>query len=183
MEIKPVSKREQMKKTSITFIVLLLIVGAALFYFFLNSSEKRVEEINEAPKRLRNDLPNIPITTLEGTQTSTRSLNEGKTILVFFQPDCDHCQREAEEIVNHLEKFKEYKMYFISSGAIPAIQKFSKDYKLEGFSNIVFARTEGDNVLKTLGPIETPSLYIYKNGQIVKAFNGETPVTNILSYL
>lgn len=167
----------------IIFIAVLLIAGVFALFMFFKPSQEKVEVLAETTVAVRNDLPNIPITTLDGTQLTTRNL-KGKTILVFFQPQCDHCQREADQISKNLEEFKEFNMYFISSDNIPALEKFSRDYNLAGNANIHFTRTEGDHILKNLGPIETPSLYIYTaQGQLVKAFNGETPIEQILQYL
>ena len=130
-----------------------------------------------------NDLPTMTITKTDASVLNVKSVT-GKTILILFQPDCDHCQREAAQIKNHQESFKDYTLYFISSDALDRIGSFAKQYELAGFDNIHFGRTETQTILDNFGPIDAPSLYIYnEDGQLVKKFNGETEITLILNSL
>lgn len=105
---------------------------------------------------------------------------EGKIMLVLFQPDCDHCQREAQEIRKNLNKFNEYALYFISADQMPAIEQFGRTYDLLGHSNIKFGATTVENVLGNFGPISAPSVYIYVDQKLVKKFNGEVGIDLIL---
>ena len=105
---------------------------------------------------------------------------KGKTIIILFQPDCDHCQREASEIREHLEAFKSYNLYFITSAEKSDVEKFIKNYNLFGHPNIFFGLTSTDEVLKNFGPIPAPSLYIYADQLLVQKFNGETAIEKIL---
>jgi hypothetical protein len=110
---------------------------------------------------------------------SARTLS-GKIILIFFQPDCDHCQREAKEIRENLDSFSEYKIYFVTTDTFAATNKFSKEYNLSGIENVYFAQTSLDAILNTVGPISAPSMFIYSNKKLVKHLDGETPIAEIL---
>jgi cytochrome oxidase Cu insertion factor (SCO1/SenC/PrrC family) len=130
-----------------------------------------------------NQLINLTIVTPAGEQISLRNL-EGKNMFVFFNADCDHCQREATEIQNHLESFKNYSLYFISSDSPEDQQKFAKAYKLEGEPNVFFGRTEPMFIYQTVGSIPTPSMYIYsEERRLKKQFNGETPIEEVIQAL
>ena len=130
-----------------------------------------------------NQLIDITITTPTGEQISLRNL-DGKNMFVFFNAYCDHCQREATEIQANLESFKDYSLYFISSDSPEAQQKFAKDYKLEGKANIIFGRTEPMFIYQTVGSIPTPSVYIYnEERRLIKQFNGETPIAELIQAL
>ena len=136
-----------------------------------------------APYKAPPQLPDMPLLTTEGTQVNARTLT-GKVVLVLFQPDCDHCQREAEEIHRHLEDFADYSVYFITYAPLQDIQQFAKDYQLSDQDNIFFALSEVQPILQNFGSIPTPSLYIYsEQQQLVKAFEGETPIKDILEHL
>ncbi len=156
-----------MKNIYLLFTCLLLTT--ALFSF----------KLSKAPPR----LPNLPLTTTIGTQTNAQELT-GKVVLVLFQPDCDHCQREAEAIREHLDAFADYTLYFITYAPMQDIQQFARDYKLSGQDNIFFALSEVQPILDNFGSIPTPSLYIYSDQQkLVKAFEGEAPIKEILEHL
>lgn len=130
----------------------------------------------------RNDLPQMMLTLKEGSPISAKTL-EGKSILIFFQPDCDHCQREAKEISEHIDAFKGYQVYFTSTAALDAMNQFAKDYQLAEKPNIFFAQTTLDEILSSVGPISAPSMFIYSDQKLIKHLDGETPIAEILKYL
>jgi peroxiredoxin len=144
--------------------------------FALTSCKEKKPQLSESTV---NDLPKMAITTLDNSQLAINEL-EGNNILILFQSDCDHCQREAKEIREHLNSFREYDIYFISADQFQAIQKFGSDYDLIGHKNIHFAVTTVDEVIKNFGSIPTPSVYIYSEKRLVKKFNGEVAIEKIL---
>ncbi len=129
-----------------------------------------------------NDLPQMTLTFKGQSPVSVKSL-EGKVVLIFFQPDCDHCQREAKEISEHLESFSRYKVYFITTDNFDLIDQFAKDYNLSGKANIHFSKTTLNEILNTVGQISAPSMFIYDNKKLIKHLDGETPIAEILKYL
>lgn len=129
------------------------------------------------------ELPNLPLTTIDGKQVNVNTL-KGKIIIVLFQPDCDHCQREAQEFSENLDSFRKYTLYFITSNSMPEIAQFATDYQLAGKKGVVFAYTDVMNVINTFGQVRTPSIYVYgPRGELIKSFNGETPVANVAAVL
>ena len=148
------------------------------------AEEKPAPAASQAPAvTAQSDLPYLPLTRLDGTQMSAREI-PGKTVLVLFQPDCDHCQREAVAIREHLDSFSGYSLYFISNVPAPEIAAFAEEYQLADKPNIYFATTTLEAILQTFGPIDTPSVYIYSDtGRLKKSFIGETAIGNILGYL
>jgi peroxiredoxin len=159
-----------------TIIGLTLIVAISVG---CQKKEEKVQTVSEqAPAA--NDLPTMPITFLDGTTVQAKSLT-GSSILILFQPDCDHCQREAQEFQKNLSAFNNYTLYFISSVGIPETEAFAKQYGLDGQANVKFGITAVENVLNNFGAISAPSMYIYNgSGKLVKKFNGETDIQQIL---
>lgn len=130
-----------------------------------------------------NDLPVMQITFLDGVTVQAKDL-EGKTLLVFFFPDCEHCQEEANAMKEHLDAFKDYTVYYLSSVPKAEVEKFSSDYGLSGASNFKFGTVPGESVLNNFGPIPTPSMYIYnENRKLVKKFEGQTPIETVIGAL
>ena len=167
-----------MKKIIIAVSVLLVVM--AVIYFVIPTKQKE-PAIESGPAV--NEFPNIMLTLPDGSQQNARTL-KGKSILILYFPDCDHCQREATEISNHLKSFESYDVWFISSASFTDIERFAKDYKLAGYANVHFVRTEVQDVINNFGAIATPSLYIFSESKrFVKAFNGETKIEEILKYL
>lgn len=164
-----------MNKFVLTFAILLLIVQSC------SKNQAETEATSENPAAAVNEQPSFVITLLDNTQVNVQDLT-GKNALVFFQPDCDHCQREAQEFERNLEAFGGTTIYFITSGPMEEIKAFADTYKLNGRPNVHFAFTPALNVLNNYGPISAPSVYIYsEDHKLVKGFNGETPIERIIA--
>ena len=130
------------------------------------------------------NLPDIEFTTLDGRKLQAKTLQGHPSVLVLFQPDCDHCQREAREIKKHIKAFENYQLYFVSTNPAQEVNRFMVDYKFSGEQNVFFVLTDLQSILDTFGPVSTPSLYIYSaSGALVRKFNGETDINLILKEL
>lgn len=163
-----------MKLNIITWLLVsssILLVAPGYFH----TAEAQVQQVT--------DLPNILLIKPDKSQMFTKDI-QGKSVLVLFQPDCDHCQREAVQIREHLKAFQDYTIYFISSAPVEEINQFAEEYNLKGKSRVFFAHTDLMNILDHFGAVQTPSLYIYSEDQkLVKAFNGETPIGLVLQHI
>jgi len=156
------------------------IIPVLFFAVLITSCEKK-REVKQVPKA--NDLPAMMITTTKAQPIFAKNLS-GKTILVLFQPDCDHCQREAKQMRDKLQSFKAYQLYFVSTAMPADLEKFSIDYQFSGEPNVHFATTTLDQILGSFGAIEAPSLFVYSaEGKLIKHFNGEVDISEILKVL
>jgi peroxiredoxin len=178
-------------------VALVLILVLSAYYFVFREQGPAAELTTESPVPAApnqappasvpaspaSDLPDLTITKLDNSQLRVKEL-KGKNVLILFQPDCDHCQRETQEIKAHLPAFKDYTLYFVSNYPAELLRKFSQDYGLAFEPNVVFATTTIEAILNTLGPQPSPSVYIYnEQGQLVQKFLGETKVEHILAAL
>lgn len=129
------------------------------------------------------EVPDLPLTMRDGTQMSAAELT-GNVALILFQPDCDHCQREAEDIRRNITGFKDFELYFISSAPIEEVIQFARQYDLDGLKQVHLGTTTVPDILKHFGPIDAPSLYLYgKDGKLIQSFNGEVAVEVVLKYI
>lgn len=166
----------------------LIFCLVAFILFDCAKTEKPAEDSKReiqtpAPSHNKSEIPDLWMTLENGNRQSASTL-KGKTVLFLFQPDCDHCQREAVDISKHISHFKDYQLYFISSVPIKEVLKFADDYKLKQYSNIHWGTTTVQNILSTYGPIEAPSLYLYsEDGKLVESFIGEIAVEVIVKHL
>ncbi len=171
-------------------MVVVVLVLALIFYFDTRGSKSTLKQMAPAPEvpaapvaAASNDLPMLPLTRLDGSRFTAKNL-EGKTVLVLFQPDCDHCQRCATQIREQIEAFRPYQIYFVSDASLPQLSQFARTYKLADQSNVHFANAAINDILDQIGPIEAPSLFVYsEEGRLVKSFIGETPIEEILKVL
>lgn len=161
-------------------LIAFIILEVSILFSCGVSADKKVEKMEvQAP----NDLPNMTIALLDGSQRQAKKL-EGKTVLILFFPDCDHCQREAAQIQKNITSFKEHSLYFLTTAAKQEAEKFAVDYKLNNVKNVKFGFITINDVLTNFGAVATPSLYIYSSDhKLVQKFNGETNIDSILKYV
>ncbi len=175
-----------MKKGIIIAIVSIVALAAFIYFGAFNNStpSNQPMEATQAPAQAAsNDLPMLPMLLQDGSRVMAKNL-QGKTVLVLYQPDCDHCQREATQIRENLEAFEGYKVYFVSDAGFAQQRQFAETYKLADLNNVYFATTTINDILEQVGPIEAPSLFVYsEEGRLVKSFIGETPIEQILPVL
>ena len=162
---------------------IVVVIAATAFYLFMPGMKEVKTEIVQPAKNLVNQMPNLKLLSVDGSVNYSRELN-GKNVLVLYNPDCDHCQREAKEIRTQIKAFHNYTVWFVSSDSFENIGQFAKEYDLVGHANVHFVRTEVMEVIDNFGAIATPSVYIYSDDrQLVKAINGETRIEEIIKYL
>jgi hypothetical protein len=171
-------KKSYMKK----FIII------AIAYFFCQQSfAQTVPGIDSLP--VYQKYPSIPVFSIVSAPDSTvftkESLKKKKeTILIMFSPDCEHCQRETDSLIAHIDLFKDVQIVMATPLDYIHVKKFYKDYKLANYPNI----TIGNDPVWYLGTFYTvrnfPTIAVYnKEGQFVKLFEGSVSVRKIAAAL
>ncbi len=161
--------------------IVIILLSALATVSLWNCDQAR--KTSESPAQEINELPHLDYKTLSGEVSSTRAL-PGSSIIVLFNTDCDHCQREAKEIAEKSEAFKSYRLLFIAADSVHQIEDFARKYGLAEKPNINFGRAEYNDVFMNFGSIPTPAIYVYsRERKFVKSFLGETPVGEVIKYL
>lgn len=164
-----------MNKILLNLILIVLLTAC-------NNADKR-SSINKEVQEFPNELPAMQLAFIDGQNKSARTLS-GKTILILFQPECDDCQQEAQQIQHHLKEFKDNNLYFISSASRADLIKFSKDYKLNDRPNVHFAQTTVEDVLNNYGPIQAPSIFIYsEEKKLIQSHKGKVAIEELVKTL
>ena len=158
---------------------------AALIFIGCEKKEKPADKATTEQRgtSVQSDLPLMPVELIDGTNISMKDVS-GKMVLILFQPDCDHCQREAVDIRKNLIAFDGYRLYFISSHPLEVIKQFAVDYDLLTQPDIYFGRTTVEGVLSNFGAISAPSVYIFnEQGKMTAKFNGEVAIDTLVKAL
>jgi cytochrome oxidase Cu insertion factor (SCO1/SenC/PrrC family) len=160
----------------------LLIAGFVLTSAACSSREKQPDQQKQTAEAQVSDLPDITLAMMDGSKLQVKTL-KGNAILILFQPDCDHCQREAEDIKDFLKEFEKYTLYFIAAADMKEIKAFASTYGLADKPNIRFGATDVTTVVNSFGSIPAPSVFIYNGGKQKAAFKGETEIGQIIRAL
>lgn len=103
-------------------------------------------------------------------------------LLVFFSPDCEHCQHEAEQMALHKEELKDIHIVMATTLPVYKMKAFAEQYGLNQMENVVVARDiyyllPGFYQIRNL-----PYLALYdKKGKLIETFEGSVGMDKILS--
>jgi peroxiredoxin len=103
-----------------------------------------------------------------------------KTVLIFFNSTCEHCQYEASEIQKHLNQFEQVNLLMISSENLSTIHNFAKIYSLQPTAKIL--KSSASEIFNHFGSIGFPSIFVYDtHGNLEKQFKGEVKMDLLIT--
>jgi hypothetical protein len=130
--------------------------------------------------------PEIPVFNLmlpdSVTIFNTQNIPEGKpSLLVWFSPDCEHCQRETAELLRSMGSLKKVNFYFLTIEPIERIRLFNDSFKLYRYPNITIGMD-----YKFFFPAHyqnkgVPYSMLFDRDKVLRAaFKGEVPVSKVI---
>ena len=130
-------------------------------------------------------IPPYKILTTDSVYVTPANLKKDKaTIIIYFSPDCSHCQHMMYELKPHMKEFKNVQVVMVTFvQQIKAIQVFARDYGLKQYPNWTVG-TEGYTykVQQYYHVATTPYIAFYdKIGKPVKYIDHDPKVEDILA--
>ncbi|NCI51462.1 hypothetical protein GWC95_16150 [Sediminibacterium roseum] len=96
------------------------------------------------------------------------------TFIIYFSPDCGHCQHEATEIVKNMDSLKNAFFVFVAYKPLEDIKGFASYYKLDQFANVRVGRDPQYFIPSFFRVTRTPFVVLYnKQGLLEKVFDPE----------
>ncbi|OCX54381.1 hypothetical protein BEL04_08995 [Mucilaginibacter sp. PPCGB 2223] len=86
-----------------------------------------------------------------------------KAFFVFFDSDCDHCQRAIATIGQHYQEFNHAMIYLVSLDSQDKMQYFMKTYGKELINrpNVMLLQDPRNDFLIKFRPRKYPSMFLY----------------------
>ncbi|MCC7401783.1 MAG: thioredoxin [Chitinophagaceae bacterium] len=102
-------------------------------------------------------------------------------LIILFNPDCEHCQKETEELLDSIGHFKNIQIVMATMMPFDKMITFYKHYKLANYSNIIVGQ-DTKYFLPTFYMVSNlPYLALYtKRGDLITTFEGAVPIHTIL---
>lgn len=129
-------------------------------------------------------LPPFKLLLTDSTTWITRAdLPRKKQVLVMlFNPDCDHCRQETEDIISQIDKFKKITIVMATPAPLEKMKEFSARYGLQRFENIIAGRDVYFMLPGFYNIRNFPFLAFYdKKGNLIDIAEGSLPVGQILA--
>jgi peroxiredoxin len=109
-------------------------------------------------------IPEFTFKKINKTTFSNRNLESGKFLFfVFFDTECDHCQRSIQYIGLHYQEFKKTAIYFITLDSLAKIDGFMNKYggNLKAKKNVTILQDIRNEFIQKFGARKYPSLFLY----------------------
>ena len=162
-------------------LILLLVAGSWLgmrtwqSYQSKKESEQRVQTLQHAC-----------FGSLTGGQICIDEFDSQKpTVIIYFNPECEHCQYEASEIGKQAEQFAKANMILITpDDSTKRVEAFAAKYHLWEVDNLIVLLDRNHQFLKSFGTAVFPSAFIYgADKKLVKMYKGETKMEAVIGSL
>lgn len=137
----------------------------------------------EAQTKVAKKLPTFSFFDLDGNVFTSQQLKYDKYLMVvYFDPDCDHCNEQAQRIKNSITKFKGVTMVWLSFGDVGLMREFKEKY-FPANKQAIFLHDPKMKLFDAFpDAVETPTIYIYNKNKTQIAKLGECPAKDIYQY-
>jgi len=100
---------------------------------------------------------------------------------MLFNPQCEHCQHETEELIKNIDKFKDIQIIMSTSMVFDSMLTFREKYQLEQHKNILIAQDTHFFLFSFFAVHNLPFLAFYnKNKQLISVFEGSMKIEDVL---
>jgi thioredoxin-related protein len=130
-------------------------------------------------------IPPYRILTTDSSWVTPANLKAKRTLLIYFSPDCPHCQHLTMDIKQKIKQFGDTQIMMITwsnNYDIRAIKNFVRDFDLRKYPAIKVG-TEGYTyqVQKYFKIETTPFVAVYNSkGKLTKSFRKQPEVEDVL---
>ncbi|AHW61642.1 Peroxiredoxin [Draconibacterium orientale] len=155
--------------------LVIVIIGIVVAYLIVQVISKYNEK-KEAEIRIQT-LPDAAFASVFGDSINLQDFDSDQSlILIYFHPECEHCQYEAKEIGLRADEFNNCQLVMITpDDSLVRIEKFCEQYHLQEIDNLEVLLDRDSKFERSFGKAVLPSVYIYDKGQkLKKQFLGET---------
>jgi len=99
-------------------------------------------------------------------------LSSGKGLIVFINPDCDHCQYQVEALAKNVNRPFDLRIAFLSGAPVEKLKAFSVPYR--EIPGIRFVQDPGGQLADLLKVGHYPTLFLFaRDGQLITRLNSE----------
>ncbi len=119
------------------------------------------------------NIPDYRILDADSVYRTPANLKKNQPVMiVYFSPDCSHCQHLMNEIKGQMKDFSKMQIVMVSAVDYRMIKGFYKDFGIAAYPNITVG-TEGNSykVLQYYNVKTTPYIAIYNHKhKLLKAY-------------
>lgn len=169
-----------MKRKKILILAYLLISGIVflLFYGFAG----KLKTIKTVESRIKY-LPEFSFNTLDGEKFRSCDIKKGPLVIIYFHPECEHCQYEISELVKHKDLIENCNFILVSNADPKSVENFCLELKLDNYPEIRLLLDKDYSFSEIFGAGYVPSTYLYDYElRLLKFYKGEVNPDILIKY-
>lgn len=127
-------------------------------------------------------FPIIPQFTLLGVDSSSiitkaNLADNKKTMIMYFSPDCDHCQHQTEALLKSIDRFKGVQIVMATYQPFEEMTAFYKKYNIGTYPQIHLGRDTKFFFVPFYQIRDLPYIALYDaKGNLIKTFESTTDI-------
>lgn len=127
-------------------------------------------------------VPPFTVVTTDSTNFTKEELRRNTpTLIMYFNPGCDHCKHQTDSIIANMDQFKKMQIVMASYAQPEEISTFYTEHNLESYANIHVGRDTKYFFQPFYKIMNLPFLALYdKKGKLLTTFEGTTPIAKLL---
>lgn len=127
-------------------------------------------------------LPNFSFPRIGSKGEISRSdLRGGKTVILYFSPNCEHCRALGTDIGKELGRLRDIDFVFITRFDEADAVTFAREFKLWEQPNVHFGLDINAAFYGFFGEMYVPSAYVFnQDGELMQTLYQNTMVKDIL---
>ncbi len=117
--------------------------------------------------------------------SSTELSHQKPLIIIYFAPDCEHCQLLMNELFKKISDFKKTQIIMVTFERASELFGFEKKYEISKYSNIKVGTEIPIFFFKNYYQLEhTPFTALFdKQGKLIVSYKEQTPVDDLIKHL
>src|SRR5438309_4922017 len=153
-------------------IAFLLAITLVSFVSNAQTDSATAQRDTLAPYQKNPTIPSFTIQTPDSSWFSKSNLQPKKpTLILYFSPDCGHCQMETEELLSKMKEFPNLQIVMITSRPFEDMSNFATHYMIKRFPSIRIGTDPARLVTRFYDVKFTPFSALYdKKGKLMKVY-------------
>jgi thioredoxin-related protein len=160
---------------------LLTVILACFFSSFLYAQKDSIDM--NAPFRKNPGVPSFDLLKTDSSTHVTKAdiTAKHKTLIMFFSPECTHCQHQTEDMIAAMDSLKDIQIVMATYQPFEEMVAFNQKYGIEKYSNIQLGRDTKYFLPPYYRMKSLPYLALYNNkGNFITSFEGNQKISTLL---
>lgn len=131
-------------------------------------------------------IPPFRMQLTNGKMFSNSDLQKNKPVLlIYYAPDCEHCQALMKEIFQKYNNFKKLQIIMVTFEPLNYALAFEKSYHIKNYPNIISGVEQPTFYFrKYYNLMNTPFTALFdRRGKMVISYRKQTPVDDLISHI